>query len=621
MTICAGYVSASPIDRQVIDRIAHGSPEWPHADSHHYATRIVSAKSGHLICKHDTRKLTPLNVAQDANGNVLTVLGFIRWATPGTCEEALLALIRRHGIDALERQEGQFVAVFVDGESGTVHIVNDRFSSRPFYLLSHRGTTFYASNLAFLFSLAQLRPTLDSLGWLQILRFGHTLRGRTNCMGAQRLRPASHVTINTQTVTEHRYWRLEHRPDTTLRAHILADDVFSAFQESVHWRVRRSPRSIIALSGGLDSRLLAACTPTDVGAKAMTFVNSVGSTRTPEVLAASEVAKRLGLPHEVRPIEPGSYSKTADLVVRLTDGLVPLHHPSKTMQFINRLDSAYPYLLGGGPGDSLAGAFVPGEEYLDPDRTEELLTTYCAARTGDWDYLSTIISDAVLHEFYPKLAASMVDSFSELGGPTAAHRITAWAMTVRQPAFTFTTPFHNHSFFEEATPHLSYSYTDHMLKLPAEWLLWRNFYSYMIYRVLPELRDVIYANIGRPLSGRLETFDPKAAKEAGPLGRVKALIRHVPFYRRVRTLLSRKAPQAFPSSFDYSVLRADTALLNSTEEMLDLPGVSVLIDRERCRRFIQAFRLGHVQTSSDNDDASVFGSLATLCLSVKQQHE
>lgn len=612
VSICGGYASpSSRIDRDVLGGIGRESDR----DS---VTRIVPTKLGHLICQHDPRRLTPLNIAQDANGNLLTLLGFIRWTGPGTREDGLLRLVARHGVDVLETHEGQFVAIFVEGESGTIHIVNDRFSSRPFYLLSVNGTTFYASNLAFLFDLARIRPTPDCLGWLQILRFGHTLGQRTNCTGARRLRPASHVVIDSRSVTERCYWTLEHNPDPELHPDLFADQVFHALEASAQWRARRSPRSIIALSGGLDSRLVAACTPKDGGARAMTFVNSVESPGTPEVLAAAEVAKRLGLPHEIRPVEPGSYSKTADLVVRLTDGLVPMHHPSKTMQFINRLDGGYRYLLGGGPGDSLAGAFVPGEEHLDPDRTEELLKAYCARRTGGREYLSTIVSDALLDEFYPRLAESMQDSVAELRGPTAAHRITAWAMTVRQPAFTFTTPFHNHAVFEEATPHLGYAYTDLMLRLPATWLLWRNFYAYMIYRVLPELRDVIYANTGRPLSGRLETFGPRAAKGIGPKERLKAIVRTVPFYRQVRRLLARSAPPV-ALSFDYSVMRADSTLVNSTEEMLDLPGVAALVDRERCRRFIQAFRAGHIQGSS-TDDASLFGTLATLCLRVKQLH-
>ena len=619
MTICGGYVSTSPIPRQVLEGIVEGSPDWPQSESRHSVTRVISGKIGHLLSRHDARKLTPLRVVQDAKGNVLTILGFVRWTKPGPAEEGLLELVASHGADALERQEGQFVAVFVDGESGTVHLINDRFSSRPFYLLSTGRRTFYASSLAFLFKLAQITPAPDCLGWLQILRFGHTLGKRTNCMGAQRLRPASHITISAESVTERRYWKLEHRPDTELDPDMFADEVFHTFEASVQWRARRSPRSIIALSGGLDSRLVAACTPKDIGASALTFVDSVESTITPEVSAASDVAKRLGLPHEIRRVETGSYSRTADLVVRLTDGLVPLHHPSKTMQFINALDDSHTYLLGGGPGDSLAGAFVPSEEYGDAIRTEELLKAYCDRRTGGVDFLSTIFADTLVREFYPQLAETMVESLDELTGPTAAHRITAWAMVVRQPAFTFTTPFHKHSLFEEGTPHLGYAYADLMLKVPAPWLIGRAFYGYMLYRLLPQLRGVMYANTGQPLSGRLESLYA-TRPESGTMANVKAVLRKMPFYRQIkRLLLPGRQHTAVAPSFDYSVLRADTALLSSTEEMLDLPGVSTLLDKDRCRKFIEAFRSGQIQSSS-NDDASVFGSLATLCLNVKHLH-
>src|SRR4029077_111183 len=120
--------------------------------------------------------------------------------------------------------------------------------------------------------LAAISPTPDRLGWLQIFRFGHTLGTRTNCVGAERLRPATHLTITPDCVTERQYWKLEHQPEEKLNSNSFADEVFQAFLESATWRTRRSPRSILALSGGLDSRLVAACAPKDVDLTAFTFV-------------------------------------------------------------------------------------------------------------------------------------------------------------------------------------------------------------------------------------------------------------------------------------------------------------------------------------------------------------
>src|SRR5262249_28251317 len=159
----------------------------------------------------------------------------------------------------------------------------------------------------------------DPLGWLQIFSFGHTLGRTTNCIGAQRLRPGTHLTITPDRIVERTYWKLEHKPENDLDPDSFADEVFEAFKASAAWRARRSLRSIIALSGGLDSRLVAACLPKDRDITAFTFVNSVEFANTPDVSAASEVTRRLGLRHEIKRIELGAYSSTADTVVRLTD--------------------------------------------------------------------------------------------------------------------------------------------------------------------------------------------------------------------------------------------------------------------------------------------------------------
>ena len=506
--------------------------------------------------------------------------------------------------------------MFVEGSSGIVHIVNDRFSSRPFYWLRTNRGTFYSSNLTFLFKLANIAPTPDPLGWLQIFRFAHTLGRTTNCAGAQRLWPASHLTITPDRVVKNTYWKLEHKPENDLDPESFADEVFEAFKASATWRARRSPRSIIALSGGLDSRLVAACVPKDVDVTAFTFVNSVESDNTAEVSTAAEVARRLGLRHEIKRVELGACSATADTVVRLTDGLVALQHPTKTMEYIGRLGKGCDYLLGGGPGDVLAGSYVPDGSYLDPSRTAHLVDSFCAKRGLGRGHLSLIFGKDFLDEWLPKLDESVRESFSDVTGPTAAHRVTAWAMKVRQPAFTFTTPFHNHPQLEEGISHLGYRYSDLMLKLPADWLLFRNFYSYMIHRCVPQLRDVIYGNTGKLLAGRLQKFNHTSTKPLRLTNQLKSHLKRFPLARRIRDMQLRLRPHY---SFEYSLMRRDEALLKSTEDLLDLPAVSELVDSQRCRSFIQGVRKGQIQSTHD---AALLGSLATLCFYTKslQQH-
>jgi hypothetical protein len=88
----------------------------------------------------------------------------------------------------------------------------------------------------------------------------------------------------------------------------------------------------------------------------------------------------------------------------------------------------------------------------------------------------------------------------------------------------------------------------------------------------------------------------------------------------VRDLLPAELSLRPRYGFDYSILRADERLLCSIDEMLDIRGVSQLVNRAKCRRFIRKVRNGQIQTTTDGD-AALLGSLATLCFRMKDIHE
>ena len=148
------------------------------------------------------------------------------------------------------------------------------------------------------------------------------------------------------------------------------------------------------------------------------------------------------------------------------------------------------FMLGGGPGDSLAGAFVPSRAYLDPARMTECIEDACRRRLALSRCWTLVFRDEVIESGRRAVHDALAESFAAVTGPTAAHRVTAWAMIYRQPAFTFTSVLHTHPDVTEAACHLDYRYTDLMLRLPASWLYNKAFYSYMIYSALPHLRHI-----------------------------------------------------------------------------------------------------------------------------------
>ena len=145
-----------------------------------------------MIIKHKSNYPIKPQIESDLDGNVLAILGFV-----GSGEDIKTRLARavRTEAQSLEECEGEFVAVFADAATGAVHIVNDRFSSRPLYTMRCGHGFYFSSNLAFLLALAQESYRPDAIGWLQVGTALHTLGTRTTAEGVERLKPATHLEI------------------------------------------------------------------------------------------------------------------------------------------------------------------------------------------------------------------------------------------------------------------------------------------------------------------------------------------------------------------------------------------------------------------------------------------
>ena len=196
---------------------------------------------------------------------------------------------------------------------------------------------------------------------------------------------------------------------------------------------------------------------------------------------------------------------------------------------------------------------------------------------------------------------AVAESFAAIGGPTAAHRVTAWAMVYRQPAFTFTSVLHTHPDVTEAACHLDYRYTDLMLQLPASWLYQKAFYAYMIYTELPQLRHIPYANTGTLLSGRPPHEIPREWMGRRMWNSAYA------FGRRAG---GRVVRSVIPARSDPSLFFRDAALLDEVEECVhSIPMLRDLVDVERCDKLLARTRAG------DCPSEELLGCLTSLSLS------
>jgi hypothetical protein len=616
MSFIAGYVGRKGrYESSSLEQRAKSYRILADDDLDDYRTLMFETKTGHLIQKCKARYPVQTPPACDNEGNILLTLGFTRSAPASVLLESSI----RNCAASLEEAEGEFVFILAEGRSGRVHIVNDRFGARPFYILADDRGTYFSSNLTFLLYLADGKHEPDALGWFQLFKCHHTVGTRTTLKNVRRLRPATHLTITFDgRLQERQYWRLCHRPEQDLDPVVHSHRIFEAFKAGATFRAKLVSKGVLALSGGLDSRLVASVLPADTDFSAFTFVNSTSTAETSETQAAAETCAALGLEHNIQPIVGQPFSEIAKDVINLTGGLRPLQHMALVMPYVRELKRVgSSFLLGGGPGDLIAGSRITLLSHLDPRRVNQNVRRFCHELAFDHN-LRVLFRDDVVRQCQRDLYRSLLESFDELGGRTSAHKITAWALVHRWPAFTFTSVLHTHPDVTEAFCHLDYRFCDLMLTLPAEWLYDRQFYAFMIYECLPHLRHVIYANTGKVLDGRLSAVTVQESPR-----------------KSVRSLLSITMRQALPSwlierirpsrrgspSFHHALFRSDTKLLKDMEETLHGAGpLRALVDADRCLRFLERFRNDDLGELSYDEQADLIGGLATMCLSFRHLH-
>jgi hypothetical protein len=603
VSLVGGFVSVrGRMDAEPLFQKVRGFAILPGEFGTDYRYQFHAGPAGGVFAKY--KDTLPLQVYSWHNDRVhLLTLGFHDLEYPQSFDASD---DRRSLINKIQTSEGEFVSILIESDSGRLSIINDHFAVRAMFIVSVADAIYFCSNLALLTRLVPVRPEPDPLGILQIFSYHHTLTPRTHLSGVERLYPASRVDLENGTIRRTPYWNLRHQPDESLDPADHARRTVEAFRRGLIKKVRRAPKGFMSLSGGLDSRLVAAVAGRECGYFAFTMSNEADQPDTPDVRVARRVAARLGVEHRVVPMPHTEISAAIDSVIRLTGGQVAIHHPIKAWQAVKMMCDTTGFKIGGGGGDAIAGDDVHSLYQIEPRWTRTLLRLHASqSRIVSRRALARFLQPDLFEPAWTGFNASILESYDRLSGPTAAHTITAWDEIQYATGFIFSSPIHNHPDVSEASPALGYEYVDHMLRLPAPWLYKKNFYQYMIHSQLPDLRDIEWANTGRPLSGRLEPVCLPFKKRL-----FRTLAQPLPFVV-LEHLWGQVEPPA-PSAV--GVFAGDDKLFDRLSQLLsDLPVARQLFKTDACRSFLDNARRGQTTFDAQTREDEILGTLISLC--------
>ncbi|HWE95202.1 MAG TPA: asparagine synthase-related protein [Tepidisphaeraceae bacterium] len=225
--------------------------------------------------------------------------------------------VREGTLPRLTELVGTFVLLIDDRRERRVHCVGDAMGIAPWFQGRHAGRWVGGTNIWPIqrAGLAGKAVNYDAVGsWLY---FGYNLTDGSLLQDYRRLTAGTVATFAGDTLTEETYARLtpgEARPPRGQIAHTIFEQISQAFDQSTDGLETVS----LALSGGYDSRILAALAAKKNGMKTQAFL--VRDTDH-EAAIVSRIAQRVGLPLHVIPTDGSRWNIFDEPFHSLPDGL------------------------------------------------------------------------------------------------------------------------------------------------------------------------------------------------------------------------------------------------------------------------------------------------------------
>ncbi|TYL38424.1 asparagine synthase [Natronococcus pandeyae] len=211
-------------------------------------------------------------------------------STPAYCAQEYAA----DGIDALTELNGEFVAVVVDHEGRTLRFVTDLLGSQPVYYSLDREWLLFSTSAQSLVHHPDVAAAFDPDSLVEYLTHKSVRGVETPFAGVKQLPPASITTVDfadPEPIEHERYWNPVLQP-TSQPVDRFVDQFVDRFTAATEDRIRSGRRHGLLLSGGSDSRLLAATVDPE---RAYGFTTG-SSMPADESTVAARVARTVGVP-------------------------------------------------------------------------------------------------------------------------------------------------------------------------------------------------------------------------------------------------------------------------------------------------------------------------------------
>lgn len=321
--------------------------------------------------------------------------------------EFCLHLYEEMGDRFVEELNGNFIICIHDQAKGKTILANDRFGFRVHYYSLLDGTLLFAPEPKSILNYPGFEKKLDEEALVQFFSLGEFWRGRTWFQGVSMLPPASLLTYKDGQIAISKYWQLSYSPDRTKTQKQFVDDLVKVFRRAVDIRLQDGLRHGVTLSGGLDSRSIAAAIAPEKRKRviACTF----GKQESDEARIAAEVTDKLGMMgHLVLDSSPDLIIKNAEFDVNLTDGRLYLGL-AFVYPIFRRIAQEVDVVFDGFALDLTLGGSYLTKEKLDVKGKDDLVPLLSKKRR----FTDSQLKELLTEEFYERVKHLPAEFFAQ----------------------------------------------------------------------------------------------------------------------------------------------------------------------------------------------------------------
>jgi asparagine synthase (glutamine-hydrolysing) len=269
----------------------------------------------------------------------------------GLAAKVLFNRVHTHGIEGLEQVNGNCAVIAYEAPTQRVHLVSDVCGMLPVFHIETTHGQVYGSHPDVVASAASETHRLDETSLAEFILSGTVTPPYSYYAHVRAAESGTIFTVDVSadrsaSLAKRRHFTLEYRADPNAREDELAEELGSALRRAVRRRtLPRLGRSAIALSGGLDSRVILASAINAPDSLAFTCFDQANR----ELRTAESIAHSLAAPFLRLQREPEYYANNAASGVRISGGMGSLAN--------NHFLGAIPRLKSDGANNLLTGCY------------------------------------------------------------------------------------------------------------------------------------------------------------------------------------------------------------------------------------------------------------------------